>query len=129
MVGALHEKGVTLDLLCTPPVLRHDENAFLVSTEVPRIDALHLEIGKTAESVRAFHTVEDARIWHRKADHDNPRALNLLAHRGSTRVIFDKESKSAGCEACSTSNSKKTPHPPSDGPRSSARLDSLLMAL
>lgn len=126
-VGALHDKCILLDLSCTPPVLRHYKNAFPISTEVPRIDVLYLVNGKTVESARAFYTVEDARIWHRRLEHYNPRALNLLAQQQSTGVIFDKDTKSAGCEACYTSNSMKIPHPPSDGPRSSARLDYLLM--
>ena len=36
-VGALHEKGVKLDLLSVPPVLRHGNHAFPISTEVPRM--------------------------------------------------------------------------------------------
>ena len=32
-VGALHEKGVKLDLLSVPPVLRYDNHAFQISTK------------------------------------------------------------------------------------------------
>ena len=36
-VGALHEKGVKLDLFSVPPVLRYGNHAFPISTQVPRM--------------------------------------------------------------------------------------------
>ena len=36
-VGTLHEKGVKLDLLSVPPVLRKGKHAFPISTEIPRM--------------------------------------------------------------------------------------------
>ena len=41
-VGALHEKGVRLDPLSVPPVLRYGNHAFLISTEVPRVYVVHI---------------------------------------------------------------------------------------
>ena len=41
-VGALHEKGVQLDLLSVPPVLRYGNHAFPISTEVPRMYLVHI---------------------------------------------------------------------------------------
>ena len=41
-VGALHEKGVKLDLLSVPPVLRYGNHAFPISTQVPRMYVVHI---------------------------------------------------------------------------------------
>ena len=41
-VGALHEKGVKLDLLSNPPVLRDGNDAFPIPSKVPRMFVLHM---------------------------------------------------------------------------------------
>ena len=41
-VGAFHKKGVKLDLLSVPPVLRYGNHAFPISTQVPRMYVVHI---------------------------------------------------------------------------------------
>ena len=59
-VGALHETGVKLDLLSVPPVLRFGNHAFPISSEVPRMYAVHIVTDAQEITQNIFHTTVDA---------------------------------------------------------------------
>ena len=58
-VGALHEKGVRLDLLSNPPVLRDGNDAFPVSTQVPRMFVLYALVDEQEEPYYTPHRAVD----------------------------------------------------------------------
>ena len=127
-VGALAEKGVKCNLLSTPPILLHGTNAFPISTEVPRmcvvniiLDDVNLDGPQTQQEI--FRTKVDAHMWHRRMGHCNPRALQQLADKETIGVKFVRNIEPGDREVGSTSNSKKTSHPPSDRPRAQTRLE------
>ena len=62
-------------------------------------------------------------MWHRRMSHCNPRALQQLGDKETTGVKSNRNIESGDCKVCSTSNSKKTSHPPSDRTRAQTRLD------
>ena len=62
-------------------------------------------------------------MWHRRMGHCNPRALQQLADKETTGVKSNRNTESGDCEVCSTSNSTKINHPPSDRPRAQTRLE------
>lgn len=99
---------------------------FRLSTEAPRMHVLHLVIGETMEPSRTVYTVEDSRMRHAgRMAHCNSRTLSILAQQRSTGGPIDKNIAAVRCEVCRISKSKKIPHPPSDHPRSSTRLELL----
>ena len=121
-VGALHEKGANLDLLSVPPVLRHDNHAFPISTEVPRVYVFHIVPDTQEMQKNIFDTTVDSDIWHRKMGHCHPRALKQLAEKPTTGVKFSHNVEAGEREVCAVSKSKKSAHPPSYRPRSNTRL-------
>ena len=122
-VGALHEKGVSLDLLSVPPVLRHDNHAFPISTEVLRVYVLHIVPDTQEMQQNIFHTTVDADIWHRRMGHCHSRALKQLAEKPTTGVKFSHNVEAGEREVCAVSKSKKSAHPPFYRPRSNTRLE------
>ena len=121
-VGALVEKGVKCNLLSTPPVLFRGTSVFTISTEVPRmhvvniiLDSVNLDGPYTQQEI--FRTKVDAHMWHLRMSHCNPRALQQLADKETAGVKFNRNIEPGDCEVCSTSNSKKISHSPSDRPR------------
>ena len=117
-VGALHEKGVKLDLLSVPPVLRYGNHAFPISTEVPRMYIVHIVPDAQEITLNIFHTTVDADAWHRRMGHCHPRALKQLAEKLTTGVKFNRNIEAGDCEVCAISKRRKCAHPPSDRPRS-----------
>ena len=116
------------NLLSTPPVLLHGTIAFPISTEVSRIhvvniilDDVNLDGPQTQQEV--FHTKVDVHMWHRRTSHCNLRGLQQLADKETPGVKFNRNIESGDCEVCSTSNSKKISHPPSDRTRAQTRLE------
>ena len=91
-VGALHEKGVKLDLKANPPVFRDGNSAFPVSTEYPRMSVLPILLNgqdKSRDNIIS-HTVMDTDLCHRRIDPCHPRALKQLAEeltRGANDTI------------------------------------------
>ena len=55
-VGTLHEKGVKLDLLSVPLVLRYGNHAFPISTRVPRMYVVHTVPDAQEITQNIFHT-------------------------------------------------------------------------
>ena len=125
-VGALAENEVKGDLLSTPPVLRHGTNYFPISTEVPRmyVVSIILDDVNLDGSAKIFRTKVDARMWH-VASEDGPlqSARSPTAGKDNSGVKFNRIIESGDCEVCSIANSKKSSHPPSDGPRAQTRLE------
>ena len=72
-VEALHAKGIKLDFLSNPPVLRHGNDAFPISTGVPRMFILHLLLDEQEEPHRISHTAVDTDTWNRRMDPCLPR--------------------------------------------------------
>ena len=68
-VGTLHEKGVKLDLLSVPPVLRYGNHAFPISTDIPRMYVVHIVPDAREITQNLFHTTADADAWHRRMGH------------------------------------------------------------
>ena len=69
-----------------------------------------------------FRTTVDANAWDRRMGHCHPRALNQLAERLTIGVKFNSNIEADECEVCADSKSRKSAHPPSDRPHSSAGL-------
>lgn len=63
-VGTLHDKGVKLDLLCNPPVIRDGNDAFPISTKVPRMFVLHILVNGQEEPQHTSHIAVDTDMWH-----------------------------------------------------------------
>ena len=78
-VGALQEKGVKLDLLSNPPVLRHGNAAFPISTKVPRMFVLHIFLDGQEESQFTCPTTVDTDTWQRRISPCRPHALKQPA--------------------------------------------------
>ena len=87
-VEALHEKGVKIDLLSNPPVLREGNDTFPISTGVARMFLLHILLDGQEEPDHISHTAVDTDTWHRRIDPCRPRALNQPAAELSTRVNY-----------------------------------------
>ena len=85
-VGALHEKGVNLDLIANPPVLRNGNSAFPVSTECPRMFVLRILLNRQDKSRDNIlsHTAVDTDSCHRRMDPCPPRALKQLTEELTT---------------------------------------------
>ena len=121
-VGTLHEKGVKLDLLSVPPVLRKGKHALPTSTEIPSRYVLHIVPDAQEMKQNVFRTTVGANEGHRRRGHCHPRALKQLAEKPTTGVKFNRNIEAGESEVCSVSKSGKSAHPPSDRPRSSTRL-------
>ena len=121
-VGALHEKGVKLDLLSVPPVLRYVNHTFPISTEVRQMYVVHIVPDAQETTQNICHTTVDADAWHRRKGHCHPRALKQPAEKPTTGVKFNRNIDEGDCEVCAISKSRKSAHPPSDRPQSNTRL-------
>ena len=75
-VGVLHEKGVKLNLLSNPPVMRDGNDTFPISTRVPRMFVLYILLDGQEEPYHIAHTAVDTDKWHRSMDPRRPHALN-----------------------------------------------------
>ena len=120
-IGVRHGKGVKLDLLSVPSVLRHGNHAFPISAELPRMYVLHIVPDAQQTQQNIFHTTVDADVSHRRIGHCHPRALKQLAEKPTTGVKFRRSIEESERKVCAVSKSKKSAHTPSDRPRSSAR--------
>lgn len=85
-VGALHEKGVTLDLLANPPILHDGNDAFPISMEVSRMFVLQILLDGQEEPDEIPQTAVDTDAWHRKMGPCRPRGLKRPAEKLSTGV-------------------------------------------
>ena len=121
-VGALHDKGVKLDLLYVPPVLRYGNHAFPISIEVPRMYVVHIVPDAQEITQNIFHSTADADAWHRRTGHCHPRALKQLDEKPTTGVKFNQNIEAGDCEICAISESRKSAHRLPDRPRSNMRL-------
>ena len=74
-VGMLQEKEVKFDLLSNPPVLRHGNAAFPISTKVPRMFVLPIFLDGQEESQLTSLTTVGTDTWHRRMSPCCPRAL------------------------------------------------------
>lgn len=123
-VGALAEKGVKCDLMSTPPALRRGDQAFPISTAVPRMYVINVIIDDhNLDAVGVYRTKVDAHLWHRRMGHCNPRALQQLADKETTGIKFNRNIDSGECSVCAVGDSKKSSHPPTNRPRSETRLE------
>ena len=118
----LEEKGVKLDMLQDPPVLRSGGHRFPVCTDVPRMYKLGVVLSREETS---HHTVvvDEVNLWHRKMGHCNERALQYRAKSPTTGVKLPKQWNRVNCYVCAISKSRKKFHPPLDRKRSSRRLE------
>ena len=100
-VVALHEKGVKLDLMANPPVLRDGNSAFPVSTEYPRMFVLRILLNGQDKSRGNMlsHTAVDTDSCHRRMDTCRRRALKQPAEERTTGANDDIDSSGAGKSA------------------------------
>ena len=97
-VGALNEKGVKLDLMANPPVLRDGNSAFPVSMECPRTFVLRILLDgqdKSPDKILS-HAAMDTDSCHRRMDPCRPRAMKQLAEELTTGANYDIDSSGAG---------------------------------
>ena len=94
-VEALHEKGVKIDLLSNPPVLREGNDTFPISTGVARMFLLHILLDGQEEPHHISHTAVGRDTWPRRMDPCRPRALKQPAAELTTRAN-DIDSSGAG---------------------------------
>ena len=87
-IGVLQDKGVRLDLLSNPPVLRHDNAAFPISTKVPRMFVLHIFLDGKEEPQLASPTTVDTDTWQRRMSPCRLRALKQPAEELTARQSF-----------------------------------------
>ena len=97
-VGALNEKGVKLDLMANPPILRDGNSAFPVSTEYPRTFVVRILLSGRDKSPYEIlsHTAMDTDSCHRRMDPCRPRAMKQLAEELRTGANYDIDSSGAG---------------------------------
>ena len=112
-VGALHEKGVKLDLFSVPLVLRYGNHVFPNLTQVPRMYVVHIIADAQEITPTIFHTTVDADAWHRRMGHYHPRALKQLAEKPTTGVKLNRNIEAGDGEVCAVLKARNmhTPRP------------------
>ena len=130
-VGLLHEKGVKLNLMANPPVLRDGNSAFPASAGYPWMCVLRILLNgqdKSRDNISS-HTTVDTDSWHRRMISCRPRAVKQLAEELTPGMndIIDSSGAGKPSEVGYTPAKLRTDETVDHGTRSSLQIREYLV--